>query len=294
VKCGRCQNDVPVLTPSPEGDQDLCEDCYATAYRELMGKRKGPTGAIIGVVVLVLAVAVGAYFAFSGSNGDSPPAPEDDNPRASLNGPKKNVAKSVKPRTRKKPRPKPDTTPEKPPAPKKEPPPEEEPPPDEEPPPEEEPFPEEEQPPEEVDPEEEPVPGEGPETEPTPAPQGLDTPLFSLMPGSFGPAGSAAVTLLNAEEGEASTLAIEPRDGTLCELSLTLTVKDTTETAGGVAMEGLVLIAGDAEFAPLHARASSLPYAAPGRRRASLSPLPRAMRSWSWCLRCKGARPRCR
>ncbi len=276
MKCGRCQRDVPVLTPSPDGDLDLCEECYATVFQERMGKRKAPTGAIVGAVVLALVVVGAAYVAFSGSGGDPTTSPDSKNLRASLDGPKKNVARSVKPRTRRKPRRRPKPSPERPPAPEKKTPVEGEQPP------EEEPATDEAFPPEDRNPDEQPAPEdesekteEKPESEalkPEPSASGqIETALYSLAFRSSSPAGTASVSLTDVEGEEESSAVIEPREGALCELSLSLTLKDVPEAADEVAVEGLVLIAGNAEFAPIQATASSQPYTAPSAEAAELA-----------------------
>jgi len=90
VKCGRCQKDVPVLTPSPEGDMDLCGDCYAAVYRQLHAARGFPKKPIIAAVVAaVAAVAAVCLFVAPGAPGDSKDAPAPKTETSALVGPNK-------------------------------------------------------------------------------------------------------------------------------------------------------------------------------------------------------------
>ncbi len=81
VKCGRCHKDVPVLTPSPEGDQDLCGDCYAEVYRQLHAAKSFPKGPVIAGVVAAIVVIAVVYAIVGGGTPEqvaqTPPAKGD-------------------------------------------------------------------------------------------------------------------------------------------------------------------------------------------------------------------------
>ncbi|MBN1422308.1 MAG: hypothetical protein JXP34_26270 [Planctomycetes bacterium] len=60
MKCQRCQKEAKVLTPLPDSDEHVCEDCYAAAYRKAHaggGRRIGVVvGSILGAAVIGLAI----------------------------------------------------------------------------------------------------------------------------------------------------------------------------------------------------------------------------------------------
>ena len=60
MKCARCNKEVPVLTPSPAGEQDLCEECYAQVYEELQARRAGGKKGLFGAI-LFAAILVGVF-----------------------------------------------------------------------------------------------------------------------------------------------------------------------------------------------------------------------------------------
>lgn len=64
MKCDRCQKDSSVLTPSPDGDQNLCEECYSVIFHQKLGYKRSHTGALVGGILTALAVLGLVYFLF--------------------------------------------------------------------------------------------------------------------------------------------------------------------------------------------------------------------------------------
>jgi len=90
VKCGRCHKDVPVLTPSPEGDLDLCSDCYAAVYRQLHAARGFPKGPLVAALVAaVVVVAVVCIVMSRGTPEDTATTPAPKTDSSALVGPNK-------------------------------------------------------------------------------------------------------------------------------------------------------------------------------------------------------------
>jgi len=61
LKCQRCQKDAKVLTPLPDSDEHVCEECYAAAYRKAHAGGGRKIGVAVGSILAALAVGVVIY-----------------------------------------------------------------------------------------------------------------------------------------------------------------------------------------------------------------------------------------
>ncbi len=72
MKCDRCQKDVPVLTPSPDGDQDLCEECFSIVYHNKLQPHRSHKSALFGGLIAAVVVLGFLYWAFLYDAGGEP------------------------------------------------------------------------------------------------------------------------------------------------------------------------------------------------------------------------------
>jgi hypothetical protein len=279
VKCNRCKKEVPVLTPLPEGDQDVCEQCYAEVYQASTAKRPMPKGALVGAVVCAAAALVVAAYVvlLRGGAPATPPPQPSDAAAVSITGPNKPPPKTVKP---KQPKAKPKAAPPKAETPK---PKEAEPAPtapqEPAPAPEAAPTP----PAEEAQPEgEKTEPAEkagSTETkaeeapqEPKPAaestqPKVIETNEFSLTFRSAKRLGKATVSF-PAADGATSTADLNGEGVTFFELAFTLAPKAENDLVIGNAS----LAVGGTVLTPIQGKVFDLPYTAPSAEVLEFSP----------------------
>jgi hypothetical protein len=260
VKCGRCLKDVPVLTPSPDGDQDLCSDCYAEVYRRSHAARKFPKLPVIAAVVAAVLV-VGVVYAFmrKDSSGEVAEAPKTEG--TALTGPNKPDPRKTQPAKKPAPKPGKNTS-----APTTVPPAKTEEEKSEEPAakPDEQPA----EPPAPTDAKKEETPPPENKTEPPqPRSTAIETAQFVLTPGSVRQAGQISVSV-HAADGQATTHPLAaPELETLFEVAVNL--KPTDEN--GLVIAGLSLRVGETPYIPIQARAFSSPYLAPSDQALILS-----------------------
>ncbi len=262
VKCGRCHKDVPVLTPSPDGDLDLCGDCYAAVYRQLHAARGFPKGPLIAAIIAAVVVVATVCIVLSRSKPeDSAAAPASKTDTSVLVGPNK-------PDPRKAPPKKPSAPPAR--EPSKPVPAEEPAKPDEtETPPEDSAEPAEDagetKAEEPAEPKADEAPPKAAET-PPPATR-IEAASFVLTAGGARQTSQASVSV-HAADGQTTTQQIPvPESETLYEVSLTLT--PTAEA--DVVVAGLALRVGETPFIPIQARLFGGPYLAPSETTLLLS-----------------------